>query len=72
MYTKAVKRIITIKRNYCCLSQRMKGGTRNCANNKELFENSTQIYFYFICNLRAYIFNVFKWGKHNNILMRKR
>ena len=63
-----VKRIITIKANCCCLSQIVKSGARNYANNKELIWNQTQIYFYFICNLGTNIFNVFKRVKNVIIL----
>ena len=49
-----------IKNGNCCyLSQVVEGGTWNCANNKELIQNYTQSYFYFIFSLRTHIFNGF-------------
>ena len=36
VYVEECERIIRIKANCCCLSQIVKGSTRNCANNKEL------------------------------------
>ena len=36
MYAEECERIITIQANCCCLSQIIKDGTGNCANNKEL------------------------------------
>ena len=36
MYAKEVLRIITNETNCCCLSELVKGGTRNCVNNEEI------------------------------------
>ena len=55
MYAKEVERIIIIKANCCRLSQIVKVGTQNCANNKEIdLKLNTNLYLFYLQSTNSY------------------
>ena len=65
-----IKSRIKSKTNYFCfIKLKTVAHKNNCASIKEFNWNLTQIYFYFVCNQRTHILNVFKKGKNVTIYM---